>query len=67
MGNKKCFFGIIGTVLILGAAIAAVAVYFNEIEDFLSNLKYRVDEKLCSLSKRTKSIDEDEFSDFADI
>ena len=65
--NKKLIIGIAAGVVVLGAAIAAIVVYFNEIEDFLSNLKYRIDELICRITKKNKCIAEDELVDFADI
>ncbi len=58
MKALKVVFSIIGGVLVIAAAVTAIFVFRDSIEEFYANLKGR-----CCPRKKTG----DEFSDFADV
>lgn len=65
--SKKGIIGLVAGILCLGAAVAAIIIYFSEIEEFFYNIKYRIEDKICSLKEAKCNCAEEEYSDFADL
>jgi len=60
MKNSKCIFSIIGAVVTVAAAVAAIVVFRKEIADFFKKLTGK---SCCACSE----FSEEEINDFADI